>query len=79
MPKTDQVKNIFALILGEMYPVSLYLHDFPDAFLYISAGSWSDHRHVLGGVRFFTECFQGLLDFAAKVGESAGLLNEESG
>ena len=55
VPKTDQVKNIFALILGEMYPVRLCLHILPDASLHISAGSWSGHRHMFGCVRLF-EC-----------------------
>ena len=37
VPKTDQVKKIFALILGEMYPERLCLHILPDASLHISA------------------------------------------
>ena len=71
VPKTDQVKNMFALMLGEMYPVKLCLHILPDASLHISAGSWSGHRHVFGCVRLF-ECNRAVWIAQQKVVESAG-------
>ncbi len=53
----------------------MYICVLPSVPLYCKAGSWSDlHTNAWERSVLFTECFQALLDFAAKVGESAGLL-----
>ena len=35
IPETDQVKSLFAIHLGEMYPVGLCLHILPGASLHV--------------------------------------------
>ena len=39
--KPTKFEDVFATTSGEMYPVSLCIHDLPDAFWYVVAGSWS--------------------------------------
>ena len=67
--------NVFALIVGEMYPVGLCLHILPDVLWYDVAGSWSGLRSVLGSVRFLFERYQASWISQQKVVESASLLN----
>ena len=38
--KPAKLKKVFAAAAGEMYPVSLCVHDLPDAFGHVAAGSW---------------------------------------
>ena len=74
--ETDQVMNVFALIVGEMYPVGLCLHILPDVSLCDKSRFLVGPRSVmLGSVRFLFERYQAGWISQQKVVESAGSLN----
>ena len=74
--ETDQVMNVFALIVGEMYPVGLCLHILPDVSLCDKSRFLVGPRSVmLGSVRFLFERYQAGWISQQKVVESASSLN----
>ena len=73
VPKTDQVKNMFALMLGEMYPVRLCLHILPDAPASLKQVLGGTLYGVFGSIRlFYFERYQAGWISQQKVVESAG-------